>query len=183
MGVDCFRNRRAVRDQSVPCTLWLLGLGEDLLNLPLRKEGSLHSLYFWEYHAFHEVMSHVAPRPCRGPQALQCDAYILNRLRARRATGNELLHHFRIEVLHRVPTEERNKMLPNVSSVVRCRRISMLTQHRRFPVLGKVCGLGRWHWPIADFVNARDMFVESPLRQPLGWVLFESTNNPMAWVC
>ena len=34
-------------------------------------------------------------------------------------------------------------MLPNVRSVVRCRRISMLTQHRRFPVLGKVCELGR----------------------------------------
>ena len=44
-------------------------------------------------------------------------------------------------------------MLPNVSSIVDCRGIPILTQHFCFPVLSEVRELGRWHWPIADFVK------------------------------
>jgi hypothetical protein len=38
----------------------LLGLGKNELDFPLREEESLHSLYFWEHDAFHEVVSDVA---------------------------------------------------------------------------------------------------------------------------
>ena len=84
----------------------------------LREEEALHSLYFWEYDAFHDVVSDIAPRFRGGPHALECDANILSSLRAHRRSGNELLNHFGIELLHRVLTQKRNKMIPNVSSIV-----------------------------------------------------------------
>jgi hypothetical protein len=160
--------------------VWLLRLGKNELDFPLREEESLHSLYFWEHDAFHEVVSDVAPRSCRGPHALECDANILSGLRAHRRSGNELLNHLGIEVLHRVLTKKRNKMLPNVSSIVNCRGIPILTQHFRFPVLGEVCELGRWHWPIGDLIDVCYVCVESPLRQTLCWIIFESPDYPVS---
>jgi hypothetical protein len=77
----------------------LLGLGKNESDFPLREEEPLYSLHFWEYDAFHKVVSDVAPGSRRGPHALECDANILGGLRAHRRNGNELLNHFGIEVL------------------------------------------------------------------------------------
>jgi hypothetical protein len=69
-------SQASFRRKSIPCAVWLLRLGKNELDFPSREEESLHSLYVWEYDAFHEVVSDIAPRFCRGPHALECDANV-----------------------------------------------------------------------------------------------------------
>jgi len=80
----------------------------------------------------------IASRFCRGPHALECDANISGSFHAHRRTRNKLLNHLGIEVLHRELTKKRNKVLPNVRTIVDCRRIPVLAQHFFFPVLSEV---------------------------------------------
>jgi hypothetical protein len=67
---------------------------------------SRNTLYAWEYDAFHEVVSDLAPRFCGGPHALECDANVSGSFSARHRTGNKLLNHFWIEVLHQILTKK-----------------------------------------------------------------------------
>src|SRR5207302_5097443 len=158
----------------------LFSLGKNELDFPLREEEWLYSLYVRESDAFHEVVRDVAPRSCRGPHALECDANIPGSLRAHSRTRNKLLNHLGIEVLHRVLAKKRNKVLPNVSPVVDCRRIPELTQHFFFPVLSEVSELGRWPWPIADFVDVSDSVVQRPLSKSFRWIALKRSNRLFA---
>ena len=94
--------------------------------------------------------------------------------------GNELLNHLGIEVLHRVLTKKRNKVLPNVSPIVDGRRIPVLTQHFFLPILGEVHELGRWHWPIADFVDVSDLVIQRTLSKPFRWIVLKRPNRLLA---
>ena len=122
----------------------------------------------------------IASRFCRGPHALECDANISGSFHAHRRTRNKLLNHLGIEVLHRELTKKRNKVLPNVSPVVDCRGISELTQHFFFPVLSEVSELGRWPWPIADFVDVSDSVVQRPLSKSFRWIVLKRPNRLFA---
>src|SRR5947208_16855935 len=102
----------------------LFSLGKNELDFPLREEEWLYSLYVREYNAFHEIVRDVAPRSCRGPHALECDANIPGSLRAHRRTRNKLLNHFGIEVLHQVLTKKRNNVRPYVRPLDNIAQIS-----------------------------------------------------------
>jgi hypothetical protein len=125
---------RIMRSGFSSCAVWLRILGKNELNFSLGEEQLLHSLYVREYDAFHEVVSDVAPRFCRGPQALERDANVSGSFRAQRRVENKLLNHFGIEVLHRVLTKKRNQVPPNVSPIDDRRRISVLAQHFLPPI-------------------------------------------------
>src|SRR5713101_3038853 len=77
-------------------------------------------------------------------------------------------------------TKKRNKVLPNVSPIVDCRGIPVLTQHFQLPVLSEVCELGRWHWPIADFVDVSDSIIQRTLRKPFRWIVLKRSNRLLA---